>query len=135
MTAVTSLTALTTPHQTCGACSIRLSARHSGKGILTSLQPHLSLPGCCLEFASISGNPRVRGTLGKVKTEQTQGGRSQASGHQRIVPQSSEVLEHPSSVGKNTAFWLRGEKRIQMLQGFVVWASSHQKVLVSPATG
>lgn len=32
-------------------CSILLSAQHSGKGILTAL------PGCCLDYASISGNP------------------------------------------------------------------------------
>lgn len=38
----------------------------------------------------------------KEKTKQSQGERSQASGHQRVVPQNSEVLEHPSGVGKGT---------------------------------
>lgn len=74
----------------------------------------------------------------KIKTDQTQGERIQGSGQQRIVPQNSEVLEHPSMWEKeheNTASWPWGEKRIQMLQGFAVWASSHQIVLVFPAGG
>lgn len=80
----------------------------------------------------------MKGIVVRVMTEQTQGERSRASGHQRIVPQNSEVLEHPSGWEKkqeNTTSWLWGEKRIQMLQGFAVWASSHRILLVSPAGG
>lgn len=63
----------------------------------------------------------------------------QASGHQEIVPQSSEIPEHPSSVGKGAG---EGSSLAQgweedlgaAVTGLARWASSHQTVLVSPAT-
>lgn len=63
----------------------------------------------------------------------------QASGHQKIMPQSSKVPEHPSSAGKGAGehgSLARGweEDLDAAVSGLARWASSPPLVLVSPAT-